>query len=247
MLLRSLNSSVVLRLTNASRVFPGPAMSVVLLALLVGISVAAATVHGRLAQPTSSADAPVASAPSPPPSSETLLLRGRVVWVAEALERLHGIRTVPEASEHQLALETAAGDLHPLVEDIRGRAFRRDARLRGMDAELLVRRHRGSPLVQVIQVFELTENGRSELDYWCEICAIAMFELKACDCCQGPTELRKRPVNKPAARDAQTSLDKPREKSPTADEQRENIAGPETTEIRARVRNGGSAAASSQK
>ena len=236
MRLRFLISSVILRLTNAGRGLSRRARSVVLAGLLVGISVAAATVPARLAQPVSSA-----AAPALPSGAETLLLQGRVVWVAEALERLHGIRTVPESSEHQLALETAAGDLHPLVEDIRGRAFRRDARLRAMDAELLVRRHRGSPLIQVIQVFELTENGRSELDYWCEICAIAMFELKACDCCQGPTELRKRPVNKPPARDAQTCLNEPREKTPTADEQRENITGPETTEIRARVRYGGSA------
>ncbi len=196
--LRCLISSVMLRLTNASRGMSGRATFGLLAGLLVcGVSVTAARVHAILAHPASSAASPVS--PSLP---DTVLLRGRVVWAAEALERLHGIRTVPESSEYQLALETDAGDLHPLVEDIRGRAFRRDARLRGMDAELLVRRHKGSPLVQVIQVFELTTNGRSELDYWCEVCAIAMFELKACDCCQGPIELRKRPVPSSVVRES---------------------------------------------
>ena len=33
---------------------------------------------------------------------------------------------------------------------------------------------------------------RLELDYWCDICAIAMYELKECECCQGPIELRRR-------------------------------------------------------
>jgi len=136
---------------------------------------------------------------SVPPSSEkagtkppeTLSLRGRVVWMNDALARRHGVKTVPEAAQRLLALETADGELHPLVEDIRGRAFRRDQRLRGQDLQLLVRRHAGSPMIQIIRVFALQQDRKFELDYWCDICAIAMFELKACDCCQGPIELRR--------------------------------------------------------
>lgn len=126
-------------------------------------------------------------------SFTTKSLRGRVVWLAESLAK-RGIKTVPEAAERVLALETPKGDLHPLVEDIRGRGFRRDERLRKMDLELLVRHHKGSPMVQVVRAFELTKDGKHELDYWCDICAIAMFELKECDCCQGPIELRKRRI-----------------------------------------------------
>lgn len=127
----------------------------------------------------------------------TKALRGRVVWLAEALSRLHGVKTVPEAAERVLVLETSGGDLYPLVEDVRGRAFRRDARLRQMNVELLVRQHAGSPVVQVVRAFELADGGKLELDYWCEICSIALYELKECDCCQGPIELRKRPVDVP--------------------------------------------------
>lgn len=119
-------------------------------------------------------------------------IRGRVVWLAEALSRLHGIRSVAEAADRTLALETPDGELHILAEDTRGRAFRRDARLRRINVELLVRQYRGSPAVQVVRAFELTKDGKLELDYWCEICSIAMFELKECDCCQGPIELRRR-------------------------------------------------------
>ena len=143
-------------------------------------------VAGLLADPESRADKVRADGP------ETLALRGRVVWMNDALSRLHGVRTVPESAERILALETGRGDLHPLVEDVRGRAFRRDKRLRERDVELLVRRHPGSAMVQVIRLFSVQPDGKFELDYWCEICAIAMVELKACDCCQGPIELRKR-------------------------------------------------------
>ena len=70
----------------------------------------------------------------------------------------------------------------------------RDDRLRKMDVELLVRHYEGVPLVQIIRVYEVADDGKYELDYWCELCAIAMYELKACDCCQGPIELRRREV-----------------------------------------------------
>jgi hypothetical protein len=129
------------------------------------------------------------------PDYTTQTLRGQVVFLAEAMEKQSGVAVVPEAKERILALQTAAGDLIPLLEDVRGRAFRRDEQLRQMQVELLVRRYRTSPLVQIIRVFEITKDGRYEIDYWCEICAIAMFEKKDCECCQGPVELRRRKVD----------------------------------------------------
>ncbi|MCA9172926.1 MAG: hypothetical protein KDB14_00355 [Planctomycetales bacterium] len=127
-----------------------------------------------------------------------IAIRGRVVYLAEALERLHGIKSVREAAERTLAIESPDGQLTPLVEDVRGRAFRVDERLRKLqDVELLVRRHPQSPAVQIVRVYAYDGDNRFELDYWCEICAIAMFELKPCDCCQGDIELRRRPAPKP--------------------------------------------------
>ena len=113
-----------------------------------------------------------------------LSIRGKVVWQADALTRLHGIETVPEARERVLVLEAAQGTLFPLVEDIRGRAFRCDERLRSTPVELLVRQYRGSPAVKIIKVFALEENQKFELDYWCEICSIAMLMIpKLLACC----------------------------------------------------------------
>lgn len=125
---------------------------------------------------------------------ETLSLRGRVVYLAPALEKRFGVKGVPEARERILALETPEGEYHPIFEDTRGRAFRKDERLRGIDVEMLARRYRGSPMVQVIKLYALEKGRKYELDYWCQICAIAMYELKPCDCCQGPIELRRRLV-----------------------------------------------------
>ena len=139
---------------------------------------------------------PVATAAKPAAKVKyrTQAMRGRVVWLNEALKRRYGIGTVPEAAQRVLALETAQGQLLPIVEDIRGRAFRKDPRLRKMAVELLVRQYAGSPQLQIIRVYAHEKGKKVQVDYWCEICAIAMYELKACDCCQGPIDLRRRPV-----------------------------------------------------
>ncbi len=126
------------------------------------------------------------------PKFTTETLRGRVVFLAEALEKKYGVKSVTEAKEATLALQDEAGKLYPLVEDVRGRAFRADKRLRDIKVELLVRRYQDSPAVQIIGVYELANDGRFEIDYWCSVCAIAMYELKQCECCQGEIELRKR-------------------------------------------------------
>ena len=136
-----------------------------------------------------------AAAENAKPSFEVQSFRGRVVWASDALSKQFGIHEVPEAAERVLVLREDSGKLHPLVEDVRGRAFRRDDRLRGVNVELLARKYRDSPFIQIIRVFELSKAGKFEIDYWCEICSIAMFELKECECCQGPIELRRRKVD----------------------------------------------------
>jgi hypothetical protein len=121
-------------------------------------------------------------------------IQGRVVFLGEALKRLHGIETPVEGKENVLALESFDGRLTPLVEDVRGRAFRKDERLREIDVELLVREVPKSSIAQVIGVRKLDRKAgkKFDVDYWCDICAIAMYELKQCECCQGEIELRLR-------------------------------------------------------
>lgn len=123
-------------------------------------------------------------------------LTGKVVWLSDALKERFDIKTDDDAAHSLVALETPEGELHPILKDARGRAFHLDERLRNIDMELLVRRYPGSPMVQVVRVYTIKPDGKYELDYWCDICSIAMYELKACECCQGPTRLRERLVEK---------------------------------------------------
>jgi hypothetical protein len=124
----------------------------------------------------------------------TTSIRGRVVYLAEALERLHGVKTLAESKANTLALESPDSTLVPLVEDKIGHSFRLDERLLGQPMELLVRQFKGSPAVQVIRIHTLEGEQKFLIDYWCDICSIPMYELKPCDCCQGDVRLRKRQV-----------------------------------------------------
>ena len=85
-------------------------------------------------------------------------------------------------------------DVLPLLEDLRGRAFRTDDRLRGPVMELLVRRHHHHPMLRVLRVYELRDGQRYEVDYWCDVCGIVMYEMGPCSCCQDDNRLRKRLV-----------------------------------------------------
>ncbi len=140
--------------------------------------------------------AAIASRAEENPAFKTETIQGRVVYLAEALERKFAIKSADDAKERILAVETKDGTLVPLVEDTRGRAFRKDKHLREMNLELTVRRYEGSPAVQVIRVCELAKDGTYEVDYWCDVCSIVMVELKECECCQEPNVLRKQKVDK---------------------------------------------------
>ncbi len=131
------------------------------------------------------------------PEFDTELLRGKVVWLAEALQDEFGISTVPEVAESSLAILTNEGQLLPIVENLRGRAFRKDERLREMEVEILARRYQRQPLIQVLRIYQIEGDQRYEIDYWCDVCAIVMFETGPCACCQDDNRLRKRLV--PAA------------------------------------------------
>ncbi len=124
------------------------------------------------------------------------VIRGQVVWLAEALQSQFGISMVAEAAENTLAILTECGEVLPIVENLRGRAFRKDGRLRGMDMEILARRYEKQPVIQIVRIYQIKEGLRYELDYWCDVCAIVMYEAGPCACCQATNQLRMQLVKR---------------------------------------------------
>ncbi len=131
--------------------------------------------------------------PSPTPPKR--LFTGQVVLLREALKR-RGIESAPEM-DGQVVLETPSGELIPIVADWRGRAFFQDARLRNRPVELVGFRRPGIPYLQVLMVFVIDDGVRKYVDYWCDTCAIAMYQIQPCDCCQQPIRLRFTPRDLP--------------------------------------------------
>jgi hypothetical protein len=127
------------------------------------------------------------------------IISGKVVSLWDALKK-RGIKSYSEEAKGQFVLVTDAGELVPIVADWRGRAFYQDERLRDRAVDLVVNRRPGVPWVQVLSIYAFDEKDeRNVVDYWCDICAIPMYEIKDCECCQGPTRLRFRPQELPAA------------------------------------------------
>ncbi len=117
------------------------------------------------------------------------LYRGKVVLAQDALKK-RGVKVADEMKE-QAVLETLDGDLIPIAADWRGRAFFQDKRLRDRRVDLVGYQRPGIPWLQVLIVYVVNEKGEREvMDYWCDICAIPMYEIKDCECCQGPIRLR---------------------------------------------------------
>jgi hypothetical protein len=125
------------------------------------------------------------------------IISGKVMPLGEALGR-RGIKSYAEEIKGEIVLVTRAGELVPIVPDWRGRAFYQDERLRNRPVDLVVNRRAGVPWVQVLSIYTFDDKGtRNITDYWCDICAIPMYEIKDCECCQGPTRLRFRPQELP--------------------------------------------------
>jgi hypothetical protein len=125
------------------------------------------------------------------------ILSGKVVLLSEAFKQ-RDIKAYDEEIKGQVVLVTRDGELVPIAPDWRGRAFYQDERLRDRPVDLTVHRRRGVPWVQVLSIYLFDEGGvRNIFDYWCDVCAIPMFEIRECECCQGPIRIRLRPQELP--------------------------------------------------
>jgi hypothetical protein len=126
-----------------------------------------------------------------------------VIRISEALKQ-RGVKVYAEELKNQVALETEAKELIPILPDWRGRAFYQDERLRNRDVELIGFRREGIPYLNVLSIYTFSAKGaRQYTDYWCDICSIPMYEIQPCDCCQQDIrlrfQLREIPLNLDAA------------------------------------------------
>jgi len=128
------------------------------------------------------------------PAPEAVTLRGKVMFLAAALEsRGLGLFADPEPIARQVVVLAENGAITPLLSDQASRALFLDQRLRDCPAEIEGRRFANVPYLQVV-AFKIERGGRLQTpEYFCDVCAISVRYPQICPCCQGPMELRMKP------------------------------------------------------
>lgn len=163
-----------------------------LLALICATSPTSVAVSGAEPAPATQSPAPATQ----PPAVAKHRYTGRVVRLSEALSARE-LRAANEMEAH-VVLELADGTLLPILADWRGRAFYQDERLRNRPVTLIANRRSDVGYLQPLMVFTYDDQSRPQFtDYWCDVCAIPMYEIKPCECCQGDIRLRFTPQPPP--------------------------------------------------
>lgn len=134
-------------------------------------------------------------AESAPPTAKTDEFNGKVVLLADALEKAD-VKLDKDAAPFWLALQGDDGKTHPLIKDAGSRMFFKDEKLRNRPMRITGRLVGDARLLQVLTVRSLVKGQLHEPYYWCDICKIKRFEPNNCDCCGDPLEFREDPVNR---------------------------------------------------
>jgi hypothetical protein len=131
------------------------------------------------------------AASPPPPVSQAVTLRGKVMTLAAALEsRRLPLKADLEPIAKQVVLVAEDGSIIPLLSDEASRALFLDERLRNCRAEIQGKRFAGVPYLQVITM-KVERDGQFQIpEYYCDVCAISVRFPQICPCCQGQMELR---------------------------------------------------------
>ena len=132
---------------------------------------------------------------SAPPVEEKMIdLQGRVVCLAEEMNRLHDAQ-LPTRHEHLYGFRTKDGSYYTLLRTKWSEALFADERVR--EKELLVkgRVFTKTQILELVGALRSVHDGKvHDLYYYCDICDIYTIAPGICECCQDPTVLVEKPL-----------------------------------------------------
>jgi len=126
-------------------------------------------------------------------TTEQTELRGKVVCLAEEMNRLHGA-SLPTRHEHIYGFKTEDGKYYTLLRSKYSEALFSDKRLHTKELLLKGRLFPNSQIFEPMRLRSVRNGVVHDLYYYCAICAIDAVSPDVCDCCQGPTELVEKPL-----------------------------------------------------
>jgi|GEM_PF-3202847 len=125
----------------------------------------------------------------------TVILRGRVICLAEELHQRYGAE-LPTNHEHVWALQASNGRGYTLLRSHFSEAIWLDERVRARELELKARLFPGTQALEVQRLRSVVRGVVQDLYYYCDICHIQSVTPEQCACCQGPVELVEKPLER---------------------------------------------------
>ena len=124
----------------------------------------------------------------------TVILRGRVVCLAEQLHERFAA-ALPTNHDHLWALQANDGRTYTLLRSHFSEAIWLDERIRARELELKARLFPGTQALEVERLRSVVRGVVQDLYYYCAICHIQSVAPEPCACCQGPVELVEQPLD----------------------------------------------------
>ena len=140
-----------------------------------------------------------ASTNRPPARAEAISsvrLRGRVVCIAEEMNRRHATE-LPTGHAHVWGFLTADGKLFTLLETKFSEAIFKDQRVRAKELILKARVLPGTQVLEVANIHTVRDGVEQDFFYYCDVCSIKSISPEICACCREPVVLTEKPLGQP--------------------------------------------------
>ena len=133
----------------------------------------------------------LAQAQESPVQFKPVVLRGRIVNLAEVLQT----QVKLEAERGTIyCLKTAEGKLHPILPTDTAAAIYDDERFRQRELQVTARTFPEIPFLEVIRLQSIKWGRVFDLYYFCNVCNIVTHKPGPCECCQDPVVFTEEPV-----------------------------------------------------
>lgn len=135
----------------------------------------------------------LAQAQEAEPPFKPVVLRGRVVNLADAMQAKYQTTIDPQRAVIY-CLKTADGKYHPFLPTDLSAAIYDDERFRQRELQVTARTFADFPFIEIIKLQSVKWGRVFDLYYFCEVCNIVTHKPGPCECCQDPVVFTEAPV-----------------------------------------------------
>ncbi len=135
----------------------------------------------------------LAQAQEPEQQFKPVVLRGRVVNLADAMQTKYQATLDPQRAVIY-CLKTAEGKFFPFLPTDLSAAIYDDERFRQRELQITARTFAEFPFIEIIKLQSVKWGRVFDLYYFCEVCNIKIHKPGPCECCQDPVVFTEVPT-----------------------------------------------------